>query len=208
MNSKHEMPIYMRIAIDLAGRIHKGEFKKQTKLRGRSLLASEYNVSPETIRRAIRILEDTNIVRVVHGSGIFIESNENVEMFIERFKIKETILDYKDKLSALMNEKDKIDNEINQITQDIIDYSIRLKNSDQILPQEIQLSENSHFIGKCIQELSVWQSTGVTVVGIRRKDELIISPGPYATFQLCDRIVVVGGADSIKRFIDYMNFTG
>lgn len=207
MNLKHEMPIYMRIAVDLAGRIHKGEFEKQPKLKGRSSLASDYNVSPETIRRAIRILEDTNIVRVVHGSGIFIESYENVEMFIERFKIKETILDYKDKLSALMNEKVRIDNEINQIIQDIVDYSIRLKNSDQILPQEIQLSDQSHFIGKCVQELGVWQSTGVTIVGIRRKDELIISPGPYAKFQHDDRIVVVGSVDSIKRFIDYMNFT-
>lgn len=204
MSIKHEMPIYMRIAVDVAGRIHKGEFEKQPKLRGRSSLASEYNVSPETIRRAIRILEDMQIVRVVQGSGIYIENNDNVEKFIQRFKIKETLLDYKDQLSMLLNEKSKIDHKINRITEDIIDYSVRLKHSDLILPQEIRVSVDSHFIGKCVQELSVWQNTGVTIVGIRRGSELIISPGPYAVFENNDIIVVVGGGDGIKRFIDYM----
>lgn len=204
MNVKHEMPIYMRIAIDMAGRIHKGEFEDQTKLRGRSSLASEYNVSPETIRRAIRILEDMQIVKVVQGSGIYIEKNDNVEKFIERFKIKETILDYKDQLSELLNEKARLDHKINRITQDIIDYSARLKHSDLILPQEIRIANESHFIGKCVQELSIWQNTGVTIVGIRRGHELIISPGPYAVFEHNDIIIVVGGGDGIKRFIDYM----
>ncbi|NDL66636.1 TrkA C-terminal domain-containing protein [Anaerotalea alkaliphila] len=204
MQPKNEMPIYMRIAVDLAGRIHKGEFADKPRLRGRSALASEYNVSPETVRRAIRILEDTQIVRVVHGSGIYIQENSNVEAFIQRFKIKETLLDYKEKLADLMEEKEKIDSQVRQIIEDIIDYSDRLKNSGQILPQEIQLPPNSSFEGKCVQELSIWQNTGATVAAIKRAGEMLVSPGPYAVFQPKDRVVVVGGTDAVQRMIAYM----
>ena len=42
---------YLHIARDLAARIAKGEFPEGSKLFGRSMLASEYAVSPETIRR-------------------------------------------------------------------------------------------------------------------------------------------------------------
>ena len=64
MNNRIVIPEYVKIAVDMAGRIYKGEFDEQEKLRGRSTLAGEYNVSPETIRRAMRLLEDMEVVTV------------------------------------------------------------------------------------------------------------------------------------------------
>ena len=43
---------YLQIARDLAGRIARGELEEGSRIYGRSVMASEYSVSPETIRRA------------------------------------------------------------------------------------------------------------------------------------------------------------
>ena len=44
---------YLQIALDLAGRVARGELPEGSRVYGRSIMASEYSVSPETIRRAL-----------------------------------------------------------------------------------------------------------------------------------------------------------
>ena len=65
MKEKYTVPIYQKIALDLANKIHTGDIKEGSTLYGRSILAGKYNVSPETIRRAIKLLEDINIVYII-----------------------------------------------------------------------------------------------------------------------------------------------
>jgi DNA-binding GntR family transcriptional regulator len=55
-------PQYLQIAQDLATRISKGKLEEGSTLYGRSVMSSEYNVSPETIRRALRLLADMKVV--------------------------------------------------------------------------------------------------------------------------------------------------
>ena len=87
MKEKVESPIYSQIALDIAFRISKGEIKEGTRLSGRSVLASEYKVSPETIRRSLRILEDMAIVKVFPGSGVEISSRAAAAGFIEHYNV-------------------------------------------------------------------------------------------------------------------------
>ena len=47
---------YLQIALDLARRIVKGELPEGSRVYGRSVMASEYNVSPETIRRGQTVI--------------------------------------------------------------------------------------------------------------------------------------------------------
>ncbi|MDF2533128.1 MAG: transcriptional regulator, GntR family, partial [Clostridia bacterium] len=54
-------PIYKKIAIDIANKIVKGDIKEKDKISGRSVLASMYNVSPETIRRAVALLHESEV---------------------------------------------------------------------------------------------------------------------------------------------------
>ncbi|MFD1774888.1 GntR family transcriptional regulator [Paenibacillus rhizophilus] len=58
---------YKSIALDIAGRIVSGEFPVNSKISGRSILAGKYQVSPETIRKAIGLLKEENIVSVSQG---------------------------------------------------------------------------------------------------------------------------------------------
>lgn len=49
LQNSEQYPRYIRIAVDVAHRITQGEFIKSQKIKGRSTLAGEYGVSPETI---------------------------------------------------------------------------------------------------------------------------------------------------------------
>lgn len=51
-------PRYVKIAMAVAERIYRGEFAIGEKVRGRSTLAGQYGVSPETIRRATSLLSE------------------------------------------------------------------------------------------------------------------------------------------------------
>ena len=52
--------------------------------------------------------------------------------------------------------------------------------------------------------MKFWQNTGATIIGIRRKGELIISPGPYASFEEGDTVLVVGEnvLEVIERYFE------
>ena len=69
-----ELPQYMRIAVSVAGRIAEGQFAEGERLSGRSKLSSEYQVSPGTIRKAVQLLRDMQVVSVKEQSGIYVRS--------------------------------------------------------------------------------------------------------------------------------------
>ena len=77
---------YLHIARDLAARIAKGEFPEGGKLFGRSMLASEYGVSPETIRRALRLLADMKVVEIKAQSGATVLSTDNARRYLDSFE--------------------------------------------------------------------------------------------------------------------------
>lgn len=202
--SNIDLPMYKKIALDLATRISKKEFKEGSRIYGRSTMASEYHVSPETIRRAMALLRDMDVVEIHHGSGVYIKSIERAYAFIEKYYNKESIKSLRTDIKRLLEQKKDIEEQIYNITGKIIDYSDRLKNINPINPVEISLEEKSHLIGKTISEVKFWQNTGATIIGVRRKRQLILSPGPYMGFEEGDIILAVGDMDIIKRTKKFM----
>lgn len=83
---------YVSIALDIANKILNGEFREKQKISGRSTLASMYNVSPETIRRAIVLLEDMDVVNSSRGSGIDVISKSAAEKFMRKIKAADIFL--------------------------------------------------------------------------------------------------------------------
>ena len=66
-------------------RIAQGELAEGSRIYGRSVMASEYNVSPETIRRALRLLADMKVVEVKPQSGAVVLSADSARRYIENF---------------------------------------------------------------------------------------------------------------------------
>lgn len=192
-------PIYQQIAIDLANRIARDEFQPGDKIHGRSTLASEYNVSPETIRRSIILLSDMEIVDVSQGSGIIVKSKNRIFEFIEKFKVMDSVSSIKNDILCILSKRRILDDELSESIDKLINSSERFKNTNPFAPLEIQITKESHLIGKTISETKFWQETGATVIGIRRAKSLILSPGPYAIFLPDDVIIVIGDENSYDR---------
>lgn len=205
MSQRIEMPRYIKIAVDVAMRIYKGDLAEGFKLRGRSILASEYNVSPETIRKSMKLLADTGVVEVNKGSGVIVKSKDKAYEFIHSFKDKENIGVLRNNIRSLLQQRKDIEQKIQEINEKIIDYSYRFKNADLIDPIEIEIPNNSHLIDKSIGESRFWHNTGATILGIKRNNKIFISPGPYWEFKEKDVILAVGDEgvfDRIKHYLD------
>lgn len=199
------LPRYQKIALDIANAIYKGHIQEGQKLHGRSTLAGKYNVSPETIRRAIKLLEDVGVVESSRGSGINILSKENAFVYINKFQNIESIEYHKKRIVSLNNQKKQIDQQIMESLDKIIDYSGTLSNISPITPLEIEIPIGSKIIGESIEDVKFWQYTGSTIVGIKRNGEIILSPGPYATFEEEDVLVVIGAPevyDAVRLFLN------
>lgn len=205
MNGGAGGAIYRSIALDIAQRIINDEFPEGTKLSGRSLLASQYNVSPETIRKAISLLKEEGVVNVSQGKEITILSVEKSYRFIEHCKSSDSVYSLRQDAELLLKKKREMDNHLEEILKNIINYSDRLRNLSPYNPVEIEVMADSHIVGKKICDVKLWQHTGATIVAIRRGTEIIISPGPNGMIEAYDRIVVVGKSDVLERTIAYFN---
>ncbi len=195
---------YVSIALDIANKILNGEFREKQKISGRSTLASMYNVSPETIRRAIVLLEEMDVVNSNRGSGIDVISKTAAEKFIEKHKSSMYISSIKDDIKDLMLQKKKIDEQIQVSFDTIFDYTDRFKSDSPYTFIEIKVTADSKKIGKKINEVRLWQITGTTMVAYRRNSETVISPGPDYVFEEGDTIVVIGSNNVYEKVYEFL----
>lgn len=198
------IPRYLKIAVDISARIASGDIAEGDKLKGRSILATEYNVSPETIRRSMSVLADKNVVKIAPGIGIIVISKEYAIQFVKSFKDGESEKEMSMKLSQMIEKRKSIDEDIITITKQIIDM-YKYKRSDLIKPVEIEVPKYSKVIGKSIGELEIWHNTGATIIGIVQNNNIIISPGPYYEFSDKDSILIVGDENVVERFNNFIN---
>lgn len=199
MKNSTEPPIYSQIAMDIAVRIVRGDLKEKTKISGRSLMASEYKVSPETIRKSFQLLEDMKIIDVLPNSGAIIKSSDEALKYIEKYNIGKDIRTLKNEIKELLEKRDNINRQILKAIDQIIDVSERFRNTNPLYTLEFEIPEFSPVIGKSINETNFWQSTGATIVAVKRNDKIILSPGPYLVFEPYDVIFVTGDTGIPKR---------
>ncbi|AQM59714.1 MULTISPECIES: TrkA C-terminal domain-containing protein [Clostridium] len=205
MARKTSTPAYLKIAIDIASRIVNGDFVEGEKLSGRSTLASLYNVSPETIRRSIALLKDMDVVEVAEKSGIKITSKHNANEFLKKFKTKSEFTNIKEEIYNLINEKKVLEEKLENNIQNLIEFATQLRNVGLVVPYESLVEPNSLIIGKSLGELNFWHNTGATIVGIKRGEQLFLSPGPYFTINEKDIVVYVGqNEDVIGKVKNYI----
>lgn len=199
---KHSVapPRYLTVAVDIAKRIRKGEFEEGQKMFGRSLLASQYEVSPETIRRALGLLAEMEVVIVKPQSGTVVGPVENADYYVAYYEKDIEVREAYEKISELLHSYDELNNEMMKNIDRLMDRRHSQISVDQPLPNyEVEIPEDSFLIGRSIGGIKFWGSTGGTIIGIRRQGELIISPGPYEMFHAGDIIIMVGSPSSVQK---------
>ncbi len=197
--------IYQQIAIDIAQQIVNGKFPPAKKLYGRSTLAGMYNVSSETVRKALALLQDMNVLEVQPQSGVIVRSADSARNFIERFKYIHSMGSLQDDIDELLGQRDEIDQKLVETMRQIVSYAHQLKHLSPYNPIEVKVEPGSHCVGRTVAELRFWQNTGGTIVALRRAAGLIVSPGPYALVSAGDSIVVVGNEGILQDVERYVN---
>lgn len=85
IDRKSPIPAYQQIASSLISRIVHGEWTPGDKLPPENTLAREYGVSRVTLRQALDLLEQDNIIYKQQGKGAFLQENPNLHVQDLRF---------------------------------------------------------------------------------------------------------------------------
>ncbi|HFI0792069.1 TPA: TrkA C-terminal domain-containing protein [Streptococcus suis] len=190
---------YQQVAVALAKQITDGKYSIGEKLKARSTVASNFNVSPETARKAINLLVDLDIVEVRHGSGVTVLSKENAQNFLKTFEsahsLQEQKLELKEHIARQKQELDQIEKRVEQI----VAQTRSINNSYPFEPFQLLLDKDSDLFGRQLKELNLWQTTGATLIAIERNGEIVLSPGPYAVLEKGDTIYFVGSEQTYSR---------
>lgn len=182
---------YTRIAISLAERIASGQLKEGDKLSGRSKLSPEYNVSPETIRRTLRLLADMKVVEVKEQSGVYVLSADNARRYLHNFADQTDIWGKQQQLKELLVRQEHLNRQMAALCRDILDETSQTP--DTLPNYYCRIPDDWPHSGTTVGALRFWQATGATIVAIRRGLSYIVSPGPYAELYAGDAVIFVGG---------------
>lgn len=197
-------PVYQQIAADIASKIAEKHYTVGEKIYARSSLASQYNVSSETARRAICVLSDLKIVDTTKGSGVIIKSYENALAFVKQYKDVQTINSLKNDLMESVTRQSKELTYFNECLTKLIDSTDRFRSTNPFVPFEMVITDQTPYLNKSTQEVNFWHNTAATIIAIKRNDTLILSPGPYAIFTEQDIIYFVGEENCYQRVKQFM----
>lgn len=199
-----ETPIYQQIAIDLASKIVNGKYQQGQRIKGRTTLASYYNVSPETVRKAVCILEDVGVVCSRAGVGIEVVSVDKSKEFLDNYQEVINLNSIKKNILEIMQTQNEQAQKLKDTITELLDCTERFKDLNPLTPFEIEINKDMKYLGKTIGEINFWQNTSATLIGILRENSMILSPGPYAAFEEGDVIYVVGTEESYNRVKQFL----
>jgi len=189
LNGEVHLARYVTIAADIADRIVRGEYREGQKIFGRSTLAGKYNVSPETIRRALTLLQEVGIVQVEPGVGVVVQSMEAAQKYMTDFDQRRLLHDIHEKLFSLTKERDRLNDEIAKLMQELLEHTLQLETRLYKIEQW-KVSDDSPLIGQSLVE-SIFNEN--RVLAIQRKDQgEITDPSPDSIIKSGDIIIYYG----------------
>lgn len=203
-NKKVSTSVYQKIAADIAAKIVDKQYQIGEKIYARSTVSSQYGVSPETARRAICILSDMKIVETVKGSGVKIVSYENALEYVKQFQNVQLLKDVRREILSSIDKQIEDHNRLKNLINELIDKTNRFKSINPFIPYEIDIEKSSTHIGKTLSEINFWHNTMATIVGIKRGDSLMMSPGPYAVVNEGDTLYFVGDDNCYERVVEFL----
>lgn len=208
MRNQDVLARYIKIAQDICGKILVGEYKEGSILKGRSILASFYKVSPETIRKAVNILAGEGIVEIKRGVGIFIISALHAQQFADKWKDKTLVENKYDNLLKLLSEKKDLDMRIDTAIKDMKD-SFTYQTKEAVEMQQIIVPETSWVNDKTIGEIYFGNYTEATIAAVVTKAEgrAVASPGPNFVLHCGDKLIFIAKDkltfDRVASFLVY-----
>ncbi len=195
---------YQQIAVDIASKIAAGYYEIGSKIYTRTAIASQYEVSSETARRAIAILAEKKIVETEKGSGVVIKSAQRAAEFLKQHYQVRSVAGLKNDLIAALKQYNAAEDVLKSKILELIEMTEKMHAATLFVPYEIQIDEACVYIGCSIGEINFWNRTMATIVGIQKKDCLVVSPGPYAQLEDGDIVYYVGDGQAQRRVTRFL----
>lgn len=184
--------IYAKVAYDIAARIASGELAEGDRFSGRSLMGSSYQVSQETIRRAMRLLADMGIIEIRQNSGALVASREKAAAYLEKRRMGKDMHALKMELREMMEQRAVLDSRIQKLVSEILDLNDRFEKSNPLRNYEFRLGESSPLLGRTIRECEFRRNTGALIVALKRGKDIFLSPDPDTALEYGDVLVTAG----------------
>ena len=141
----------------------------------------------------------------IYGRSVMALSADSARRYIDNFDEGADVHSLRVRLKDLMAESAEVNRQMAETVSALVKSQETFAAADQPLPNyEVPVPPDSPLIGKNIGELKFWQSTGGTIVAIRRGQTVILSPGPYAELYGGDVIILVGSpgaAEATHRLV-------
>lgn len=198
-SSRRRTAKYITIAVDIVTCIARGQYRVGQKILGRSSLAGRYGVSPETIRRALAILAERNIVKLQPGVGVIVCSQFAAENYLAEYGEHQILEDIQKKLHSYLEERRKLDQKISQLTEDLLDYTFKMATRFQRI-HEFRVEAESPLIGKSLKEADFRTRVGGTILSILRHGSEIVSPNADTIIEKDDVLTVIAPEEAIEYF--------
>ncbi|NLG25632.1 MAG: GntR family transcriptional regulator [Clostridiales bacterium] len=170
-----------------------GEIPEGERFSGRSLMSSQYKVSPETIRRALGLLAEMGVVTIKPQAGAVVESRERAAAYVEQYSETVGIRLLQQELNGLLNERRALDGRIEDAVQKLVDMTERFRNSRELQTYEFVVPRGARLDGMTIARSAFRTTTGATIVAIRRGAKVTLSPMPDEVILAGDVLVTVCG---------------
>lgn len=77
VNKEHPMPMYIQLAETIKDEIYRGKIKPGETIGSQRMLEERFGVSTVTVRRAIQLLKDEELVVTNHGKGTYVKPANN-----------------------------------------------------------------------------------------------------------------------------------
>lgn len=205
MRVSYKPSIYSKVAYDIAAKIASGTLAEGERFSGRSLMSTQYGVSPETIRRALKMLSDMGIIEVRENIGSRVLSKQRAKEYVEHFEVQRSLLEQRGELARLLEERRILDERISETINQITDLSDRFRSSDRLRTYEFPVKEHSAIAGKTISDLQFRQRTGATIVALKSDGKVLLSPAPQSVLRAGDTLVVACDISMVETVVEFVN---
>lgn len=193
---------YEQIAVDIADKIARGTYDEGHVLYGRSLLASAYNVSPETIRRALTLLRSVDVVNVEGGKGAVVKSRRKAQEYVEHFNYRRGLLEEERKFAELLEQRRTLDRAIEEQLKKMMSATSRMVT---LLPMvnEVIVAHGAPLAGQSLKESNFRGETKATVLSVERKGKEVLAGDLDILIQAEDILIFVGD-EAAKDKVTYL----
>ena len=117
---------YITIAMDIAERVLNGDYREGQRVSGRSTLSGLYNVSPETVRRALTLLQEAGLVRMLPGAGVQVSSVDAARDYLAETGQYKIIKEMQEHLATMIAERNELNSRIEHLTTELLEHVSRL----------------------------------------------------------------------------------